>query len=267
MARLSDRISTTRVADGCAALWWLGQAGFAMKSSNGTVVYYDPYLSNAVYRTDGFKRIALAPIEAEDVRTDLVVSSHEHTDHLDPDALPVISANNPNCAFAAPAGCLDGLARAGVLRDRIAVLSPGSTRTFRDVTVHAGKADHGNFSLSAVSVVLDLAGIRIMMSGDTSWRSDYFKPMYDLGLDVVIPCINGCFGNMGHLDAARMAAESGARTAIPCHFWMFAEHGAADPIGFINACHQWAPQMHALLVSPGECFIVEGRGHGPVTSS
>jgi L-ascorbate 6-phosphate lactonase len=259
MEALSKRIEATQIAPHSVALWWLGQAGFALKTSGGTRIFYDPYLSNAVLRTDNFKRLMPAPIEAEEVRADLLVISHEHTDHLDPDAIPVIASNNPDCLFAAPSGCRDGLARAGVPGSRITILSPGGSCKLGDTTVHAGNADHGHLSPTALSVVLDCAGVRIMMSGDSSWRTDFFAPLYDLGLDVVIPCINGNFGNMGHVDAARMAAESGARVAIPCHFWMFAEHGAADPMGFINACRQFAPQMEATLVTPGECLIVEGR--------
>jgi L-ascorbate 6-phosphate lactonase len=257
--RLGESIAAAKVSSNCAALWWLGQAGFALKTSGGTVIYYDPYLSNAVYRTDGFKRMTVTPIEAEEVRADLVVISHEHTDHLDPDAIPVIAANNPDCTFAAPSGCVDGLTKAGVARKQIEVLSPGKPYAFRDTTVHPGNADHGHFSPSAISVALDLAGVKVMMSGDTSWRTDFFKPLFDLDLDVLIPCINGCFGNMGHLDAARMVAESRARMTLPCHFWMFAEQGAGDPIGFINACRLFAPRARAMLVSPGEYLLVQGH--------
>ncbi len=105
--------------------------------------------------------------------------------------------------------------------------------------------------------------LHVMLSGDSSWRSDLFRPLFDLGLDVVIPCINGGFGNMGHIDAARMTGESGARIAIPSHFWTFAEQGAGDPLGFINARRLFAPSVRALLLRPGEGLSVE-KGGAPV---
>ena len=148
-------------------------------------------------------------------------------------------------------------AASGMERRRL--LAPGGSVSLRDVTVHAAGADHGSFSSSALSVALDLGGVHVMMSGDSSWRPDLFKPLYDLGLDVVIPCINGGFGNMGHIDAARMCGESGARIAIPCHFWTFAEQGAGDPLGFLNACTLFAPGVHAQLLSPGEGLAVEKK--------
>ena len=41
--------------------------------------------------------------------------------------------------------------------------------------------------------------------------------------------INGVGNNMNMIDAARLANESGARTAVPIHFGMFDE---LDPSGF-----------------------------------
>jgi L-ascorbate 6-phosphate lactonase len=259
MTDLSQRIAEARVAAGTTQLWWLGQAGFAFKTSGGTVVYVDPYLSDAVMRTDSFRRMSLAPIAAADVMVHLFIVTHEHTDHLDPDAIPVIAASNPECQFIAPSGSIEGLRSAGVKAPRIKQITPGDRFTFRDVTVHSGKADHGAASPSAISLCLDLAGVKIMLSGDGSWRSDYFAPLYALGLDAVIPCINGTFGNMNHLDAARMAGESGAPIAIPCHFWMFAEHGACDPLGFTFACQRFAPKARAQLLSPGEGLVVSNK--------
>ncbi len=114
MIELSREIRSATVASGTVRLWWLGQAGFAFKTSDGRVTLVDPYLSDAVERLAGFKRLSLSPVSAEDVPADWVVLSHEHEDHLDPDALPVIASRNPACRFAVPAGCAAGLTAAGV---------------------------------------------------------------------------------------------------------------------------------------------------------
>ena len=90
MNPLAKDIAAAEVPPGSARMWWLGQAGFAFKSHSGTTVYADPYLSDAVERLAGFKRLSLAPLAPEDVRADLVVLTHEHEDHLDPAALPLI---------------------------------------------------------------------------------------------------------------------------------------------------------------------------------
>lgn len=259
MGKLAVEISQARVEPGTVKLWWLGQAGFAFKTVSGVVVYVDPYLSDSARRLHGFRRLSLAPIEAEETKVDLVVLTHEHTDHLDPDALPVIAEKNPSCVFAAPSGCNEGLDAAGVSAEKRLLLEAGKVVNFRGVTIHSRLADHLPHSQTALALALDLEGVKVMLSGDSSWRPDFFAPLYRLGLDVVIPCINGSFGNMSHTDAARMVGEAGAPIALPCHYWTFAEQGAGDPMGFLNACLREAPQVNAQLLEPGECLIVTAR--------
>ena len=72
-----------------------------------------------------------------------------------------------------------------------------------------------------------------------------------------LPAINGVFGNMNHIDAARLVSEAKPRFAIPCHFWTLAEQGAGDPAGFIHACAVMCPEVRAVLLKPGEIFSVE----------
>ena len=259
--RLAEDIVECRVPARAVRLWWLGQAGFAFKTHAGRIVYVDPYLSDAVERLHGFKRLSLAPIATEDVKADLVVLSHEHDDHLDPDALPVIAAGNPSCRFAAPAGCTAGLKKAGVDTRRRILLRPFRVHDLGAVVIHTTPADHGDFAPSALALAMDFDGVRVLYPGDTSWRSGLFKPLIDLGIDVLLPCINGAFGNMNHLDAARMVGQAAPRIAIPCHFWTFAEQGAGDPGAFIHACHEWAPGVNAMLLRPGEGLTVKARKH------
>ena len=262
MNTLAQEIASCRVPARSVRLWWLGQAGFAFKTHVGRKVYVDPYLSDAVERLHGFKRLSLSPISPEEVGADLVVLSHEHEDHLDPDAIPVIAANNPDCRFAAPSGCDAALKKAGIPPRRRIRLGPGQTRDLDSVIVHTASADHGDFAPSALALVLEFDGVRVLYTGDTSWRSARFEPLFAPGLDVLLPCINGAFGNMNHLDAARMTQQAAPRIAIPCHFWTFAEQGAGDPGGFIHACCVFAPDTKAMLLRPGEGLTVKARRGG-----
>ncbi len=263
MKPLGREISATEVPAGAVRLWWLGQAGFAFKTHAGHVVLVDPYLSDAVERLHGFKRLSLPPISPEEVRADLVVLTHEHADHLDPDAVPVIARNNPHCRFAAPSGCVAGLAEAGVGADRRLIMEPGRRYELEQVTIHTVPADHGDYSPTALCFVLEFDGCRVLYTGDTALRSETFKPLYDLQPDILLACINGGFGNMTHVDAAMMAQQAKPRVAIPCHFWTFAEQGAADPAGFLYACKHFCPDVQAMLLRPGEGFTLrQGREGG-----
>jgi len=185
-----------------------------------------------------------------------VILTHEHTDHLDPDALPVIARNNPICRFAAPVGCEKGLTQAGIAPDRRILLEPNRACGLDGVAVHAAPADHGDYSLSALALLLDFDGTRIMLTGDSSLRTELIRPLTDLKPDVVLACINGVFGNMNHIDAAMLVKQAGPRYAIPCHFWTFAEQGGGDPAGFIYACKHFCPEANPILLKPGEPFTV-----------
>lgn len=259
MSQLRIDIATSIVEPGSLKLWWLGQAGFAFKNHAGTIVYLDPYLSDACERLHGFKRMSLSPIAAQEVQADVVVLTHEHTDHLDPDALPAIAANNARCRFAAPQGCVEGLAAAGVSADRQIVLTANSSCDVGGLVIHTAPADHGDLSPSALTLLLGFGGVKVLVSGDTSLRLGAWKRLLDLRPDVVLPCINGVFGNMGHIDAAMLVAQARPRFAIPCHFWMFAEQGNCDPMGFVYACKQLSPTVKAMLLKPGEGLVIASQ--------
>lgn len=246
-------------------LWWLGQAGFAFKMHDGTVVYLDPYLSDACEHLHGLTRVSLPAIDADEVRADWVVLTHEHTDHLDPDAIAVIARNNPRCRFAAPEVCRRTLVALGVAARRIVTLVPGGSRALAGFAVHAVAADHGDLSPGALSLLLDLSGVRILASGDTSWRPKLVQPLCDLAPDVVLPAINGAYGNMGLFDAARLVQQARPRLAIPCHYGTFAEQGCGDPGGFLDACRRLCPGTRALVVTPGRGLTI--RRQGPRRSS
>ena len=230
------------VPSGSLALWWLGQAGFAFKSPSGRIVYLDPYLSDAVERLHGFKRLSLPPVAADEVRADLVVLTHEHTDHLDPDALPIIAEQPlvPVCG----AGRLRCRADRGG-RGGSGPLDPRTARRYEvdGVVIHTAPADHGDLSPTALCLVLEFEGLRVLCTGDTAFRPQAMKPLFEPRPDVMLPCINGVFGNMGPIDAAMIVHEARPRYAIPCHFGMFAEQGASDPAGFVYASRHFSPEV------------------------
>jgi L-ascorbate 6-phosphate lactonase len=247
------------VPSGSLALWWLGQAGFAFKTSAGKIFCVDPYLSDSAERLHGFKRLSLAPIRPEEVRTDLLVLTHEHTDHLDPDAVPSIVQNNPAMRIAAPSGCKEGLAAAKAVSAACVTLEANRQYDLGGVVVHTAPADHGDLSATALCLLFDFDGIRVLFTGDTSWRPQWHKALFDMRPDVMLPCINGAFGNMGPLDAAMAVQQAHPRFAIPCHFGMFAEHGAADPGSFLYACRHLSPETQSLVLKPGERFLCEKK--------
>jgi L-ascorbate 6-phosphate lactonase len=247
-------IEEIRVPGGAVALWWLGQAGFAFKAGNGTVLYVDPYLSDIVEKAFGFRRLSLAPVCADDVRADWLISSHEHLDHLDVEAMPVIARNNPRCRFAGPASCVAEYDKCGIPHDGRQILEPMKVYDMSGVSVHTAQADHGELSPSALSLLFDFGGVRVLFTGDTALSIERMQRLVDLRPDVLLPCINGRFGNLNAEEAAELADIVSPRAVVPCHFWMFKEHNG-DPEAFVQACARRCPKVPVRLLTPGKGLL------------
>ena len=253
MLPLAAEIRNARVLEGGAALWWLAQAGFVFKTDSGAVLYVDPYLSNVVEKAFGFKRLSLAPIAAEEVRADWVVSSHEHLDHMDTDAIPVIAENCPGCRFAGSPACVPEYAKMGIPMDRSTLLEAGGRYALGGITVTAARSDHGELSPTALSLLFDFGKVSVLFTGDTALNIPLMQPLIDLKPTVLITCINGRFGNLDAEQAAELTAVVSPQAVVPCHFWMFKEHNG-DPEAFIQACARRCPEVPVRLLTPGEGF-------------
>ena len=256
MPDLAKEIIEAEVLKDSVQIWWLAQAGFVFKTAAGRVIYVDPYLSDAVERLYDFKRMSIAPIDAKDVKADIVINTHEHADHFDPDAMPVIAENNPKCHFAGSLSCKELYESSGIDSDRYTMLEVDKTYSFDDVTVYTCKADHGDYAPTAVGLLLDFDGVRVFYTGDTALRPGLFEKFCEMKPDILLPCINGNFGNMNHIDAAMLAQQVKPKLVIPCHFWMFIEHGG-DPASFLYACKHFCPEVSAMILKPGEGLLFQ----------
>jgi L-ascorbate 6-phosphate lactonase len=254
MEPLSKRLCEREVPAGNIAIYWLCQAGFALKTSAATVVMIDPYLSDVVERVIGFKRLTLAPLQAEEVEADLVLCTHEHLDHMDIDALPVL-ANTSRTHFAGPVECMKRFADMGLPPQRCHLLEEGVVYTHEDVTVTPVFADHGKLAPDALGLVVAADGVTIYHTGDTSLRPDRLDAVRALMPDVVLPCINGEYGNMDARQAAELIRLLRPRIAVPTHFWMFAEQNG-NPKQFMDNCKELAPDTRILLSKPGEEILI-----------
>jgi L-ascorbate 6-phosphate lactonase len=250
---LAQRIIADRIEPGCLGIYWLAQAGFVFKTPSGRIVYVDPYISDVVERLAGFKRMMACPIKAEEVVADLVVTTHEHPDHLDIDALSVI-ARNSRTHFAGPAECFKEFERMGIPNSRRHLLEEGRELTLAGIRVTGTFADHGELAPDALGVVLDLDGIKVYHTGDTAYRPAEFQAAIDMKPDVLIPCINGKFGNLNGEEAAMLTRDAGPRLAIASHFWMFVEHNG-DPGEYLSKCAELAPGVRTIVMKPGERFL------------
>ncbi len=255
MASLAEVIAARQVPENSLAIYWLCQAGFAFKSATNQIVYVDPYLSDVVERVVGFKRMMTCPITASEVTADLIVCTHEHLDHMDTDALETLAANGKT-HFTGPIECMKEFEKQGIPSNRCHLLEEGKSFSLGDVTVHGVYADHGELAPDALGVVLEFADIRVYHTGDTAFRPEEFEPALSLKPDILLPCINGAFGNLNAEEAALLTQTAAPALVLPTHFWMFVEQNG-DPRHFLQRCGELAPKTKALLLKPGEEFLFE----------
>ena len=204
---------------------WLGQGGYLLDDGK-TRICIDPYLSDVVNRVAGRPRMLPPPIAPEELRCDVMVCTHDHLDHVDIDAIPLM--NKTGMRFLAPTHARDTLAACGVT-DYVP-FDEGAMHQVGEFELEAVFADH---SVPAIGVLVKHGGITLYFSGDTEYN-ERLAALSERHVDVMIVCINGKLGNMSVEEAVRLTREIAPRVGIPTHYGMF-ESNTEDPTKYTGA--------------------------------
>ena len=198
---------------------WLGQSGYLL-SDGKTTICIDPYLSDAVNRIAGRPRMVEVPIRPESLCADAVICTHNHVDHVDPDAIPQM--HKERMAFYAPSDCAQTLKDLGVTQ--YIPFDEGDRSAVGAFLIEAVFADH---TVPAIGVVVTCEGKRLYFTGDT-----YYNPrLAEVACDLLFVCINGKLGNMNVAEAIKLTEEIKPKLAVPNHYGMFASN-TEDPQRF-----------------------------------
>jgi L-ascorbate 6-phosphate lactonase len=258
MGNLPRKIQNTIVEPGTLAIFWLGGAGFVFKTAGGRVVHIDPYLSDSLDRYYSWKRLPLSPVPMAptDVRADLVLTTHAHEDHLDPETIPgIVQASD--ALIGGPFLCVEAMHKWGVPDERIGEINRGESKTVAGVPISAVLAHHvtnaGAQTPDAVGYILDLDGITVYHTGDTLYHAD-LKAAKERRPNVLMVCINGGYGNMGPEDAARLTREIEPAVVIPMHWGLVAEN-TSDPADFVAALAAVGSRARPLVMLPGDLHV------------
>lgn len=246
-----------KAGPGTVLIAWLGQAGFLLKNSAGKVLALDVYLSDLVERLDGNKRIMPALFMAEELTPDLICVSHEHADHLDLDALPVwLDRDVPMYTNTDSLSCCEA---AGVKTAHIRTMQAGDTAEAEGFRIEAVFARHGDYAPHAIGFLIETEGVTVYFTGDTSFEQDRLAAVAGRDIQVMIPPINGEYGNMNERDAALLASLVKPAVTIPCHFWLFARH-EGSPYQFEMAMKTYAGACESYIMALGEIVRVDKEG-------
>ena len=249
----------------------LGQSGCRL-AFPGATVYLDPYLSNSVQVLDApdLERQIPIPLPPEKVTdADIVLITHAHIDHCDPHTLPRLAQASPQAHFFGPAPVLKQLAEWGIDPVRLDVAAEDWIDLVPDLRARAVPAAHPEIerdaqgNLVCVGYLLDYAGQRIYLAGDTSARQEIIDTLVAFGpIDTAFLPVNehnffrgrrGIVGNMSVHEAFQFASEIGAKQVVAVHWDMFAIN-AVDP-DEIRLIHQRMNPGFALLIRPSHLHL------------
>ena len=263
---------------GGRSIWWLGQSGFLI-AQNGRAILLDPYLSDSLTKkyanTDKpHVRITERVVDPSFLgltcsgKIDLITSSHNHTDHFDPDTLiPLLALVDLTTDLVVPAAnCDASAARLGAHFSIILkFLDDGACLTIGDIEIHGIAAAHNtverdeNGHCRFLGYVIRWGPLTLYHSGDTLLHDQLAPSLRRFEIDLALLPINGdkperrVAGNLDGPQAAQLAHDIGARCVIPCHYDMF-EFNTASPDEFVAACARLNQKCQVLRNGEGWDF-------------
>jgi L-ascorbate metabolism protein UlaG (beta-lactamase superfamily) len=204
---------------------WLGQAGLLF--DNGKVkIMVDPYLSNSVEKVEplNYRRV---PVKEEflSVTPDVMIFTHDHLDHYDPETAPIFLGDGrkpmtvlcPNSVWHKARQ--HGKEHNYVLFDRH---TEWSEKGFRFSAVKAAHSDA--YAIGVIIEELEKSKV-YYVTGDTLYNKEIFSEL-PKNIDVVFLPVNGVGNNMNAEDGERFFKNCGAKRAVPYHVGMFDELSA-----------------------------------------
>ena len=223
------RLRAFPVPEGSLTLWWLGQAGFVVKSPGGKIAAIDPYLSNsckAIGDSLGFDMDRLVPppmLPADLVGIDAYALTHTHQDHLDPETLLPYRAAGGAGPFIAPAETIEKLHAMGIPETQTVLIWPNKSLTIGDLTMRATFAiPYAGDDLTHVGYLVSVrGGPKFYVTGDTGFHEILALSLAEHRPEVIAVVINGTFRSMGPAEAANLARLLDPKVVIPCHYDLF----------------------------------------------
>jgi len=264
------------------SFWWLGQAGFLFRWQ-GQVFVIDPYLSDCLarkYAHSEFKheRLVESPIRPSDLTPlNWVFCTHRHSDHMDPEALPVLMQANSQCRIMAPAAECAHLETIGISGDRVVLVREGDTLSLGPgMSVEVIASAHEDLKRNEqgedhyLGYVIRMGDIAIYHSGDCVPYDGLAEKLAQARVDVAFLPVNGrddlrrqhnIPGNFSFAEAYELCGRANIPQMVCHHFGMFSfntierevlqglaeKENALDRVTIPQVDHQYIISRQAML--------------------
>lgn len=204
---------------------WLGQAGL-MFETGGKIILIDPYLSDSVAQINPHNKRRV-PVDEKflKIKPDVIVLTHNHLDHTDPETLKhYLSADSKVCVLASYNAWQNVRNLFSGLSNNFVMFNRGTLWTEGGLQFEAVYAEHSDNA--AIGVILRAEGKVYYITGDTLYNKKVFEDL-PTEIDYVFLPVNGVGNNMNMADGKAFCEKIGA-TAIPLHCGLFDETDLND---------------------------------------
>jgi L-ascorbate metabolism protein UlaG (beta-lactamase superfamily) len=214
---------------------WFGQNSFALKDAGGTIVQIDPFFphdrpAERYIHTE-------PPLDEADLRTDVVLMTHDHGDHTCIESLQRIHAAYPAARFVGPVESVRRMAESGLPEANLATIAAGDAMALGTVTVHAtwskpplGAPAEGIRppDVQHLGYVIAIGGVRVYVTGDLintfAAHDELMSPVAALAPDIGLLTMHPTEGEFPFFEGAvEMAVKLGLKAAVPAHYACFAK--------------------------------------------
>ncbi len=203
---------------------WLGQASLLFEK-DGFRILIDPYFSNSVEKINpkNYRRIPVSE-DTLSIKPDVLIFTHNHLDHYDPETVPYFLNSESRVLVLAPKSVWDEVRTIGGENNYV-LFNRHTSWTENGIRFTAVAAAHSD--PTPIGVIIRDGEKQYYVTGDTLYNEEIFQDLPD-GIDAVFLPVNGVGNNMNMTDAARFAKRVGAKRVIPIHIGMFDSLSAED---------------------------------------
>ena len=266
-----DEVRAFAPPAGVLAVWYMGQESVIWKAG-ASAVWIDPYLTpNGARRYPPF----CTPEEVREA-ADVVLITHEHSDHLDGRSCAGIAKASPAAVFVAPPICGPMLRDAGIAPDRIRTPRTGEplqVGPWRFTTVPCAH-EEVDFTPERghrwTGYIAEVGGGTYYHAGDTVACDELLAALLPWveRLDLAMLPINGrdyfrragdILGNFTFREAAELAMRLAAGLTVPMHYDLFHQMNDERPAHFVDYIYDKTPYLPIAVMAPGQRLLVGKR--------
>lgn len=217
-------MSRKEIMESVMRVTWLGQGGFLLEKE-GFRVMIDPYLSNSVEKINS-KNWRRFPVDERffAVKPDVMIFTHSHLDHFDPETVERFITKDSAMTVLAP-GSVWGQVRMTGGENNYVLFNRHTRWSQGGLTFQAVKAEHSDDY--AIGVIIGDGDKNYYITGDTLYNTEIFPDISQKIHALFLP-VNGVGNNMNVEDAALFAQKIGAAQTIPMHYGLFDELKAEE---------------------------------------